>query len=316
MTKTKRGICQSRGLGDIVIALPIAKFYHDKGDEIYWPICDEFMSSFTKTVPWVNWISVPTDQQGAFFLQTPLQKLEEIGVKQEDVLYLYQYLNSVPELTDPELFNILKFDQYKYWVSTVPFKNKWLLGSCITRDVARENKLRKKLKLPARYAVVHLTGSNFRADIDLSWLDPAVKVINIDDHKTDNIWDWLGVLEGAEAFVGVDSVYANIVDSLELNIPELFWIRRSPWDLTPVLGSLWTMVPTTLPIQEPQRVNPAAEAQAKMEAQQRSRNISGVSSHVPFQASGAIPTNFMHAVKQAPSVPSTNINLMSGPTLR
>ena len=34
----KLGIIQTRGLGDIHIALPIAFFYKKKGFEIYWPI--------------------------------------------------------------------------------------------------------------------------------------------------------------------------------------------------------------------------------------------------------------------------------------
>jgi hypothetical protein len=67
MAKSKRlGIIQSRGLGDIVIALPIARHYYDQGWEILWPICQEFIHNFKDTVPWVKWISVTTDQ-GSFF---------------------------------------------------------------------------------------------------------------------------------------------------------------------------------------------------------------------------------------------------------
>ena len=56
---SKLGIIQSRGIGDIVIALPIAKEYADQGNEIYWPICEDFVSHFKDTAPWVNWLPVP-----------------------------------------------------------------------------------------------------------------------------------------------------------------------------------------------------------------------------------------------------------------
>ena len=306
----KRGIIQARGLGDILIALPIARHYHDAGDEIIWPVCDEFMGSLESAVPWVTWIGIPTDDRGRFFIDEPVRIFAEQGVDLDQALYLYHYLNTQPQMTDPELFNILKFDQYKYQVAGVPFRDKWTLSSCITRDPIRERELRDRLKLTDRYAVVHQTGSTVKTAVDLSWLDPAVQIINVEDHMTDSVWDWIGVLEGAEAVVCIDSVIANMVDQLCIAGPDLYWMRRSPWDLTPVMGSHWTVVPTSLPIAEPKRVDPAVEAkrlmdrmaelnrpQPRVDAPAPRREASGVTSHVPFQAKGAIPTSFMSAVK-------------------
>ena len=287
----KRGIIQSRGLGDIVIALPIAKHYHDLGDEIVWPICEEFISSFKDAVPWVEWIPVETDDKGAFFLETPLRVFSEMSVNEDEALYLYQYLNSRPDLTDPELFNILKFDQYKYWVSGVPFNKKWALRECIIRNPAREQALKDSLNITGPFALTHLKGSTLEAKIEVSWLDPAVRIINIDDHKTDCIFDWLGLIEEMTAFVGIDSVFANLIDSWGVSA-DLYWIRRSNWDLTPVLGSQWTIVPTSLPITEPARVNPQeqAEAMAKAKAQ------ANLKSNIPFQPAGTYPTSFLDAL--------------------
>lgn len=309
----KRGIIQARGLGDIVIALPIAKFYHEAGDEIVWPICEEFVPSFQATVPWVTWVGMKTDDKGAFFIDGPARIFKYHDVEINDALYLYHYLNTQPHMTDPELFNILKFDQYKYQISGVPFRNKWQLSECITRDLDRELALRNKLdvKNGERYAVVHLEGSTARADVDLSWIDPAVRIIKIDKTTmTDNIFDWLTVIEGAETVVCIDSVFANLVDQMMITGPELYWVRRSHWDLTPVLGMGWCVVPSAVPIVEPKRIDPAVEAkklldkiaaakapQATAPTSPRSKAGSDVVSHVPFQAKGAIPTSFMHAVK-------------------
>ena len=225
----------------------------------------------------------------------------ELGVDPDESLYLYQFLNTVPELTDPEMFNILKFDQYKYQTAGVPFRSKWDLASCITRDPIRESMLKDSLKLDGAYAVAHLTGSSARVEASIiTWLDPAVRIVNIDDHLTDNLFDWISVLEGASAIVCLDSAVANLVDQLCITGPELYWIRRSAWDLTPVLGSAWTIVPTNLPIQEPKRVDPAAMTKEKLaRAQPANNGQNGLTSHVPFETDKSkVPTSFMHALRK------------------
>ena len=298
----KRGIIQSRGLGDIIIALPIARYYYDRGDEIVWPVCEEFYSSVKDHAPWVRWVSIPTDAQGRYFLEEPLAVFAREGIAVEQHMYLYQYLNTVPEFTNPEWFNILKFDQYKYQAAGVPFVNKWTLRDCLVRDPAREAALKERLAITGPYCVAHLTGSSASVDISLvkAIVDPAVQVINVDDYLTDTIFDWVGVLEAADYIVCLDSSIANLVDQLSLDKPKLFWIRRSAWDLTPVLGSQWQFVPTNLPIVEPKRVDPAVAAEQKRAALARTQQASGaVTSHVPFATNKSkFPTSFMSALSK------------------
>lgn len=307
--KKKTGIIQSRGLGDILIALPIARHYWRLGHEIHWPICAEFVSSVERSVPWVKWYSVQTDVQGLFFFDEPLRILQEVGVELPDILYLYQYLSSQPELTNPELFNILKFDQYKYWVAKVPFVQKWTLADCIVRDPVREAEFQASLNLPEHYLVRHQTGSDVQANIDCSWLE-KLAIVDVDDHKTDCIFDWLSVLEDADAFVGLDSAFANLVDQMCIDIPNRYWVRRSSWDLTPVLGGAWQLVSNPTGLTDPVRVNPATEAERKRqhlaaesarrqaETDNRTWSSGGLSSTVPFTSEQKYPTNFMFAVKQ------------------
>jgi hypothetical protein len=238
--KKKLGIIQSRGLGDIVIALPIARHYHDQGQQIYWPVCEQFLSSLVNTVPWVTWLGVSTDARGDFFYNQPQQLLAEAGVT--DQLCLYQSLTGQPQLTEVPWFQTHKFDQYKYAAAAVPFTKKWTLSQCITRNLQREQALFDQVIKSDHYCVTHLEGSSWRAQPDLTSLPQHWQTVNCTAAETDCIWDWLTILERAQAIIAIDSVIANIVDQLCWDHVDKYWIPRSHIHLTPVLGSTWTIL--------------------------------------------------------------------------
>ena len=236
------GIIQSRGLGDLIIALPIALHYHEQGRTVFWPICEPFMATMTACAPWVRWIPIPVDPAGQFFYATAESALRAQGV--DDIICLYQFLSNMPQLSDPDLFPILKFDQYKYARAGVAFKNKQRLGECIVRDPAAEDRVyRKVVRNHQRYIVVHLEGSDRRIDLDFSdAVSQGYQVVEIQEGITDRALDWLKVIEGAASLYLIDSVYANLVDGLDLHRDKWF-IRRSKMDLTPVLLSDWQYFP-------------------------------------------------------------------------
>lgn len=261
---TKRlGIIQSRGLGDLVIALPIARYYQEQGYEIYWPICEPFWPSMKSAAPWVNWIPIPVDAQGAFFAHEPLKRLNNLGVKEN--LWLYQYLSSNPERTNPDWYAMMKFDQYKYAAAGVPFKHKWLLNNCITRNSQREGELFDRLvKKPDNYWVIQQQASDVVYEFDTSAIDPQAQIIEIKE-LTDTIWDWLKILEHCQGMILIDSVFANIVDQLDLN-PEADRYFMRKWnrsvDGNPVFLNEWTYLHVdTPPGQQFQRINPTEETQ-------------------------------------------------------
>ena len=238
--RPKLGIIQSRGLGDCIIALPIARWYHDRGHDIHWPICEQFLPSLKDSAPWVNWIPITQDPQGAFFYDTPYTLLQTRGC--DEIICLYQSLTGHPELVERPEFQIMKFDQYKYSVAGVPFQEKWRLESCITRDPQKEQALKDQLTLPGQpYVVLHLEGSDHRADFDRSIIPAGWAQIEITADQTDSIFDWITTLEGAESIVCVDSVIANLVDQLGIG-EDRYFIPRSHIHLTPVLGQAWTVL--------------------------------------------------------------------------
>jgi hypothetical protein len=231
------GIIQSRGLGDLVISLPIAHYYHKQGYEIHWPICSEFIPHMIKHVPWVSWHPVTTDQ-GSFFYDQPLALLNKLAC--HEILCLYQALTG-HKFHEELYFQHTKFDQYKYIRAGVPFLNKWKLSECITRDIPKEQALYDRLVKNPNYAVVHLEGSDHRARFDFSTIPADWQTIEITSGETDSIFDWLTVLERAQSIVCVDSVVANLVDQLGLGTDRYF-IPRSHIGLTPVQGQEWTWV--------------------------------------------------------------------------
>src|SRR5277367_1865517 len=107
----KLGLIQSRGIGDIIIALPIAKWYHDRGFQVYWPIDGRFFSSFRSAADYVQFIPFPFKPSLEGFLTHPQNLLRSVSC--ERVVVLYSYLSNVPN-AHPGLFGSLKFDEYKY----------------------------------------------------------------------------------------------------------------------------------------------------------------------------------------------------------
>lgn len=233
----KLGIIQSRGLGDIVIALPIAHYYHTRGYEIHWPISSEFLSHVEQHVPWVHWHRVQTDG-GSFFYDQPLRILEQQNC--DEILPLYQALTG-HKFHEELCFQHTKFDQYKYIRAAVPFLNKWRLSDCITRDHAAEETLYNSLNITKPYAAIHLEGSDHLAKFDYSSIPNNWSTITITSDKTTSIFNWLTVLERADSIVCVDSCIANLVDQMNMTNDKYF-IPRSHIGLTPVQGQDWTWV--------------------------------------------------------------------------
>jgi hypothetical protein len=147
----------------------------------------------------------------------------------------------VPELAEVPWFQIQKFDEFKYTKAEVPFLHKWRLNECITRDTAREQKLYDQLVKHPLYYVTHTEGSSYSTEPDLSSIPDDWQRITITAAETDCIFDWLKIIEGAQALIAIDSIIANMVDQLQLDIDK-YWIPRSHIHLTPVLGARWEIL--------------------------------------------------------------------------
>lgn len=235
------GIIQTRGLGDIVIAIPIAMYYIDRGYQVHWPIDSEFIPSFVETFPKIKFYPIYKSSTGKdtanYYYNEPLNILQNQFC--DNIICLYSHLTGF-NLGHSVLSNSLPFDAYKYAIAKVPFHQKWNFFP--TRNTIREKKLFDTFDLmPTEdYKIIHEVGSNFSIDIKNKIQQSDCKIIKIEP-ITNNIFDWIGIIENSKAIYTVDSVYMNIIDQLKLKNSK-FAFLRSPAPFTPVLSELWNYI--------------------------------------------------------------------------
>jgi hypothetical protein len=237
----KIGLIQTRGIGDIIIALPIARHLVDQGHTVVWPIYAPYLRPFQEAAPYVEFLPL-AGQDGDWMLPKPLAALKERGC--DRIVPLASYVHGFPKLVArPELAAVMKFDQYKYAVTGVPFREKWNLQ--IVRNREREEALFARVVRDKEYVVCHLSGSNFRASIDVHAMAAGRQVIEITD-LTDNFFDWLAVIERASLRIMIDSCFSNLTDQLNFAGKKIFLVR-SAWQFTPVLLGDWIYLAQTPP---------------------------------------------------------------------
>lgn len=237
----KLGIIQTRGLGDIVIAAPIAAYYNNLGFEVFWPIDSDFIASFKDAFPKINFIPIEKaiygDATADYFYHQPLRELNKIGC--EFKICLYSYLSGF-DLGHQRHRESLSFDAYKYAIAKVPFKEKWTLK--IERNLIREAKMFDLLNLnpTEEFIVIHDEGSNTKVNIQEALIEEKKRVVRIEP-ITNNIFDWLGVIECSNSLHLLDSVYANLVEQLNLVNTKTLYLRSNA-NFSPVFINSWTML--------------------------------------------------------------------------
>ena len=271
----KVGIIQVRGIGDAIIALPIAEYYSKMPEtEVFFALDDRFTNSFQKAAPYCTFIPVPFSEfnpefgiNNEYWFELPKKLLMEAGCTEiisfpyhethllanadkntdkNDPYYqqLVDRLNGPFEkrITNLELFKHLKFDEYKYATAMVPFENKWKLN--ITRDYRREKEFYNEIikQLGKKNVVCHTEGSDMKLNPQSFGFDPnEYNIVEVTSDKTDNIFDWLTVFQHADIIITLDSVFCNLIEQLNFENNK-FFIKRSSIFMTPVLKNKWNYV--------------------------------------------------------------------------
>ncbi len=232
----KIGLIQTRGIGDIVIAIPIASYFINLGYEVYWPIDQGFYQFFQEACPDIHFSPVYSPNKGLdsleYFVKEPFNILNALNC--DLIVCLYSYLSDL-SIVNKRLAGSLKFDEYKYAATGVPFEEKWNLK--IKRNYEREMTLFKRLNITGEYVVVQSEASNINMNIPIPEdIKQKYHIVNLTS-ITDNPFDWLYTLENAAMLFLIDSCFVNLVEQLGIGQNKHIIVKEGL--ATPVLKSKW-----------------------------------------------------------------------------
>jgi hypothetical protein len=232
------GFIQTRGIGDVIIALPIADYYIDGGWEIVWPVDASLVAMFSRARPDIEFRPIPQScvDPHDYFINEPVRILVES--KCDRIINLYAHFGGI-NICDMRLDASLKFDEYKYAIAGVPFERKWQLK--YQRDLSREEALFEQLRIDRDYVCVHNQGSTMTEPFQIpDSLTTGLQVVKIAP-LTDSIFDWRLTLERAKRLVVVDSWAANFIEQLNLENEKAVFLQ---WGVrfTPVFANGWRFI--------------------------------------------------------------------------
>jgi hypothetical protein len=209
------GIIQPGRLGDIIICLPIAKWYSDSGYEVFWPIENTYIRNFTGYVDYVNFVGIDS-------LDCNAARKECVPNCNTIIDLSISFPNSHP-YNDAAFYQhrqSLSFDRIKYAFANVPFEEKWNIF--FDRNLENEKKLESQLNLPETFTLVHTRGSS---ESFVYTPEEGEEVVYVTDTGS-SIFDWCGVIKRANKIVAIDSSFANLVEQFGFTGPK-FLVRRA-----------------------------------------------------------------------------------------
>lgn len=232
----KVGIIQPARLGDLIILLPAAKYIHDSGNEVFWPVLESYAWMFCEIADYINFI--PIDNKIESCVNNAKKALVKHNVQKIfDVACAFCGSNSTQE------YNRLgagcgseKFDAFKYRHLGVPLEEKWKLRESIKRNFVKENEVYDDLVSGEKdYSVVGLKYSKGEMKVKINNLRNIVFV-----NEKYNIFHWIKILENAKEIHLVDSSMAQLVEQLNLTNKKIFYSRSA--HLRPTIKNEWEIV--------------------------------------------------------------------------
>jgi hypothetical protein len=227
----KLGIIQPGRIGDIIICLPIAKWYADKGYDVVWPIEQGYVSNFAAYIDYVTFVGIDS-------LDCNVARKECIPTCNNILDLSITFPNSHPY--NDSLFyqhrNEMSFDQLKYAIASVPFEEKWNFS--FKRNHQKELDIYNSLNLrpDVPYTFVHNQGSSEF----FKYPPGADEEVVIADQRALSIFDWLYVIERASKIICIDSCFSNLIEQSNVSACDKFLVRRAA-DVRPVYKN-WTVL--------------------------------------------------------------------------
>lgn len=216
------GIIQPGRLGDIIICLPIAKWYADRGYKVVWPIHDVYLSNFINNIDYVDFfgLSALSCNEARNFCISKCNNIIDLSITMDAS-------HPVNDTFFQLSRNQIPFDRLKYLFADVPFEQKWNLS--FNRNILAEQSLQNFLDYDGRpFTLVHTNGSSESFTYNH---DGDEYVIYVDQYSS-SIFDWYGMIAKASKIVAIDSSFANLVNQVNSSCLKIL-VRRKE-DIRPV----------------------------------------------------------------------------------
>jgi len=231
----KIGIIQPGRLGDMFILIPAMKHLHDQGNEIIWPVFENYIWMFNDVIDYINFLPVKNNVYTAVNESHNLLKLHNVDIV-NDLAATFPNSMATQPYVDSGDGNILPYDKFKYDRLELPVDLKWNLRDCINRNYNKENELYNKLVTNEKYAVINPTCSSGRYNINFD--ASGGQVIEVTTEY--NIFHWIKILENAQTIVLLNSGMLCLVD--QLNITNRKIVFKIPSDKLPILRNEWKII--------------------------------------------------------------------------
>lgn len=212
------GILQPGRLGDIIICLPIAKYYYDLGYTVYWPIFKNFTKMLCERVDYVNFLPVTNDvyqcishAKGAF-INYNVEKVLDLAATFPGSSVTEEYVKLGDGYGDE------KFDEFKYRKANVPFEQKWNLH--YKRNLIEEENVYNLYVKQSNYDLISLKHSQGELNVKI---ESKNQVITLNENH--NIFDWRKIIENASTIALVDSAMANLVEQLNVDVKKILLMK-------------------------------------------------------------------------------------------
>lgn len=210
-------IVQPGAFGDIIVCAPIAKYYHSRGYEVFWPAREKFRSVIDP-LDYVNFIKLSEDVLHSDWLRSDVMKIIPSFNSYDLVLNL---ADRGPHKT-AEMPNE-NFEECKYRLSNVPFLEKNRL--VWRRDIKKEDFIYNTYVISKEYAFVHNTSSHEEIVKIPHTKLPIVKCEAPDGY---NIYDWYKVaINASEIYCTESSIWAFLDGICDKLTPDRYLLSRS-----------------------------------------------------------------------------------------
>lgn len=202
--KEKICIIQTGRLGDTIIALPIAKYYYDRGYSIDWAIHENHKGVFDY-VDYINELIVIPKEIDMMFSVYEAYKLVD-GTKYRYVIDLSIGFpgSLVGKYTDTSFLET--FVHVKYHLAGIDVSEKWNLK--FNRNEDKEKELYQKL-VERDYILIHNSSDDGTAIFDVDSEYQKIYFGRIEGYE---IFDWYQIILNAKEVYCIDSSLCNFID--------------------------------------------------------------------------------------------------------